>query len=254
MERCLPLYDHYCMYIRSTVYLRTLKPYCFLLFILPIDAFYSMTISVAALCDSSTRWTAPFVGSIISCSLVIFIIVLENSVGAFKRLVWSNCVGPEFSLDKWTVAFKYRGPDNGYRLLLHDFCTNPWDLGLMENFRQVFGQRWWTWFFFWWTSETVLRYGDYSDRDLPYADFVTRKFTDHIMPRLAGVTIALPAPSLGGEGLNRRPLARSDIERCRQQRPGDPSTSHVEIITTRYERDNVRRLAEGRSSGHDLGP
>ncbi|KAI1204347.1 uncharacterized protein F4807DRAFT_472098 [Annulohypoxylon truncatum] len=252
-NRCLPVYDHYCRYIRSTVYLRTLKPYCFLLFILPIDAAYSTVISLYALCDTSTRWTAPFVGSIIACSLVVFIIVLDNFIDGFRRLVLRNCVGPELGEDKWTLAFKYQDNDE-YRLRVHEFEENPWDLGPMENFRQIFGQRWWTWFFFWWTSETVLRYGDYSDRDLPYADFVTREFTDQIMPRLTGVAIDLPAPSLGGEGLNRRQSALSDIERRRQQRPGDTSTNHVGMITTRYEHGNIRRLVQGHSSGHDLGP
>ncbi|KAI2465844.1 hypothetical protein F4781DRAFT_445687 [Annulohypoxylon bovei var. microspora] len=251
MGHCLPLYDHYCVYLRSTVYLRTLKPYCFVLFFLPLDAVYSCAISTAAVASPSSRWTAPFVGSIISCSIVVFIILLDNSPSAFGRLVRRNCVGPELNEDKWTLAFKYRWAD-GYLLQLLTFDKNPWDLGPKENFRQVFGQHWWKWPFFWWSSETVSRYGDYSDRDLPYADFVTRDFTDMIMPRLTSVAIDPPTPSLLGEGLSRRQSARSDMER-RNQEPNDTSTSHVEIITTRYESGQVRRLIQGHSSGHDLG-
>ncbi|OTA96238.1 hypothetical protein M434DRAFT_28101 [Hypoxylon sp. CO27-5] len=248
MGHCFPVYDHYCDYLRTTVYLRTMKPYCFVLFFLPLDACYSFAVSVAALCDPSTRWTAPFAASIIFSSLAVFFVLMMNSPDVLKRLVWKNCVGPEICEERWTLTFKY-WDRYGTRLLLHKFEKNPWDLGPKENFRQVFGKHWWMWLFFWWNPERVSRYGNYVDRDLPYANFVTTEFTDQIMSKQTSVTIDPPISSLiPEEGPSRRQSARSDSERRSQQRSDDAATSHVGAFA-RHQRGE-RRYTEGRSSSH----
>ncbi|KAI0116090.1 hypothetical protein F4776DRAFT_666665 [Hypoxylon sp. NC0597] len=249
MGRCFSVYDHYCNYLRTTVYLRTMKPYCFVLFFLPLDAVYSFAVSMAALCDPSTRWTAPFAASIVFSSLAIFFVLMMKSPYLFKRLVWKNCVGPEICEARWTLAFKYQ-ERCGTRLLLHNFEKNPWDLGPKENFRQVFGQHWWIWLFFWWNPERVSRYGNYSDRDLPYANFVTTEFMDQIMSNLISVVINPPVPSSTlEEGPSRRQSARSDTERPSQQRSDDAATSRVGAVAQHQRGD--RRSTEGHSSGHD---
>ncbi|KAI0836457.1 hypothetical protein F5Y06DRAFT_305224 [Hypoxylon sp. FL0890] len=247
---CFPLYDHYCEWLHATVYLRTMKPYCFVLFFLPLDAVYSFAVSMAALCNPSTRWTAPFVASAIASSLAVFYVLIDNSPDNLKRLVWKNWVGPERGGRFWTLAFKYQESE-GTRLRLHNFEKNPWDLGLKENFRQVFGQHWWMWLFFWWSPERVSRYGHYGDRDLPYADFVTREFTDQVMPTLTSVAIDPPAPSsIRGERASRLQSARSAAGPRSQQRTDDATTSHVGLFA-RLQRGD-RRHAEGHSTGHDL--
>ncbi|KAI1408606.1 hypothetical protein F5Y13DRAFT_204558 [Hypoxylon sp. FL1857] len=249
--QCFPVYDHYCDYLRSAVYLRTMKPYCFVLVFLPLDALYSFSVSLAALCDPYTRWTAPFVASMLATSVAFFFVLMMNSPDGLQRLVWRNSVGPEVSGVRWTLAFKYQERD-GTHLRLHNFEKNPWDLGPKENFRQVFGQHWWMWPFFWWTSERVSRYGNYVDRDLPFADFVTEEFTDQIMSRLTSVTIDPPAPSsIHGEGPNRRQSARSDAERRSQQQSDNAATNHVGAFA-RHQRGG-RRHTEGHSSSHDRG-
>ncbi|KAI1373086.1 hypothetical protein F4677DRAFT_462478 [Hypoxylon crocopeplum] len=252
MARCLPVYDHYCAYLQSSVYLRTIKPYCFLLAFLPLDAVYSFSVSLAALCQPSTRWAAPFVSSIISTSVIVFIILSANFPHNLKRLTWTNTVAPELDGEQWTLAFKYRD-ELGFRLQLRDFDKNPWDLGPRENFRQVFGQRWWKWPFFWWTPERVYRYGKYVDRDLPYADFVTREFTDLL---LSGTTTFLavaidppPPSSIRGEGRDHRHFLRSDVRRRDRQNSSEAPASNVGEPP--QPQRGARRRTKGHSSSRD---
>ncbi|KAI1775893.1 hypothetical protein F4818DRAFT_458006 [Hypoxylon cercidicola] len=248
VHRCLPVYDHFCGYLWSTVYLRTMKPYCFVLVFLPLDAVYSLAVSVVALSQPSTRWSAPFVGSIILCCVVVTMVVMNNALPNLKRLVWKNTVGPELFNEIWTLAFKCQ-ERVGWRLRLHDFETNPWDLGFRANFRQVFGEHWWMWPFFWWNPERVSRYGNYIDRDLPFADFVTAEFTNQIMP-LTGVAIDPPAPSsIHGEGPSRRQLARSSADHRSQLHSNGVPTFHVGT-SARFQR-GARRRTEGHSSSLD---
>lgn len=75
-----------------------MKPYCFVLVFLPLDAAYSLAVSVAALSQPSSRWAAPFVGSILLCCLVIILILIANALPNLKRLVWENTVAPELQV------------------------------------------------------------------------------------------------------------------------------------------------------------
>ncbi|OTA99740.1 hypothetical protein M426DRAFT_252393 [Hypoxylon sp. CI-4A] len=187
-DRCFPVYDHYCEYLHATVYLRTMKPYCFVLIFVFLDALYSFAVSLFAVCESSSRHQDPFVASMIFCCLILFLLAFGNTPSGLYRLVWSNMLAPELSGKHWTLAMKYRERDR-VRLKLVNFDKNPWDLGVYENIRQVFGLRWWSWFFFWWTPERVSRYGKYVDRDLPFSDFVSEAFTREIMDGMQGVVI-----------------------------------------------------------------
>ncbi|XXG95263.1 hypothetical protein Hte_001524 [Hypoxylon texense] len=223
-----------------------MKPYCFILIFLPLDAVYSFVVSTAALSQPTSRWSAPFVGSILLCCLmIVMILVPPNSLPGLKRLVLKNTVGPELRGEKWTLAFKCQ-ERAGWRLRLHDFETNPWDLGFRANFRQVFGEHWWMWPFFWWNPERVSRYGNYVDRDLPFADFVMAEFTNQFIP-FTGVAIDAPAfPPIHGEELSRRQLARSDADHRSQLHSGGVPTFHVGT-SARFQR-GARRRTEGYSS------
>ncbi|KAI0377365.1 hypothetical protein F5Y04DRAFT_285003 [Hypomontagnella monticulosa] len=237
MDRCLPLYDHYCAYIQSSVYLRTVKPYCFILVFLPLDVVYSFAVSLTAICHPSTRWTAPFVASIISASILVLLVALANTFDGLRRLVWDNSLTPERGEALRTIAFKYQD-DSGFYLRLYEFFNcNPWHLGPRENFRQVFGQHWWMWPFFWWQPERVSRYGTYEDCDLPYAEVVRLKYTNSAAPRMTGVAIDPPAPSAarGGPSRNRQPTS---------------STSDIELGSILNPR-GIRQRTQGHSSSHD---
>lgn len=103
------------------------------------------------------------------------------------------------------------------RLHINQFDgKHPWDLGTAENLRQVFGH-WWQWPFFWWQPERVSRYGRYADRDLPYADWVTRYRTDFLMPPLTHVTIDESGASSRHEQEPRRRQQRSSASSRRSQ-------------------------------------
>lgn len=121
---------------------------------------------------------------------------------------------------------------------------NPWDLGAQENLRQVLGRQVWQWFFFWWQPERVSRYGQYGDRDLPYADFVLRHRTDFFMSPLTHVAIddgfGVASSSHGQASTTRRRQQRSSAaSRSSQQQyssvqppPVPSSTTHAEEPAT----------------------
>ncbi|KAI1388127.1 uncharacterized protein F4822DRAFT_430881 [Hypoxylon trugodes] len=248
MNRCLPVYDHYCKYLQATVYLRTMKPYFFVLLFLPLDAVYSFAVSLAALCHPSTRWAAPFVGSIVLCSIAVFLEVEANSFANFNRIVRYNVLAPERTGRRWVIAYKYED-QSGWCLQLRRYDRNPWDLGSRENFLQIFGQRWWKWPFFWWTSEQVSRYGNYVDEDLPFAPFIVREFSDLMASELIRVIIDEEAPSsIHLEELNRRKQTRSNAERRSQAQSDNASVVHVEAFA-RHQRDARRRTEH--SDSHD---
>ncbi|KAI0177418.1 hypothetical protein BJ166DRAFT_506912 [Pestalotiopsis sp. NC0098] len=46
--RCLPVFDHFCEWLCIAVYLRTIKPYLYVLALLPVDLFATSILIVAA--------------------------------------------------------------------------------------------------------------------------------------------------------------------------------------------------------------
>ncbi|KAL7620428.1 hypothetical protein AAE478_009423 [Parahypoxylon ruwenzoriense] len=233
--RCLPVYDHFCPYIQATVYLRTMKPYCFILVFLPLDAVLSFIVSIIAAGMQSTSFNVPFAASVASSCVVIFLILLANSPENLQRLVWRGQVVPEIREDaegqkKWSIAFKYM--DGGeWKLRLVPFDRNNyWDLGPFENFRQVFGQHWWQWPFSFWTPQRVANYGRYEHGDLPFANFVRQEYGDFIAQRLQRfVTDSLAIPTAPSNTLG-SPLARvqanSQISGHIRRRTQGHSNSH----------------------------
>ncbi|KAI1077408.1 hypothetical protein F5B20DRAFT_583404 [Whalleya microplaca] len=212
-SQCLPMYDHFCPWLQSDVYLRTLKQYCFVLAFLPLDGIYSIAVAIYTLTNPEQRLAAPFAASVIFSTSVVLYVGLYNSVPAFHRIVWCNALWPERRGDKWTLVFKVQH-GNEWRLHAHKFDKNPYDLGPAANLRQLLGEHWWQWPFFWWSPQRVSRYGNYVDRDLPYADFVSKKYTELVMPDLTSVATDPPRPSpIPGQGPSRRQAARSSASR-----------------------------------------
>lgn len=72
-----------------------MKPYCFILVFLPLDVVYCFIVSLVALSHPGTRWTAPFVGSIVACSIVVLLVALVNTLEGLHRLLWHNNLAPE---------------------------------------------------------------------------------------------------------------------------------------------------------------
>ena len=64
------MYDHFCDFIQVAVYLRTMKAYLFVLVFLPLDASFSIAISIYALIRNHRVDIA--VTAILAACLVIF--------------------------------------------------------------------------------------------------------------------------------------------------------------------------------------
>lgn len=218
LERCLPVYDHFCKFIKVAVYLRTMKAYLFVLVFLPLDCIFSVALSTYALAINQRVDIATAV-----CAIVAAVSVICTSVYFTYEKIWllafKNCVHAEtISKKVWYLAFKY-DTGNETRLHINKFQgQHPWDLGISENLRQVFGQ-WWQWPFFWWQPERVSRYGKYADQDLPYADWVTRYRTEFLMPPLTDIVIDEPgaSPSHGQEPRRRQQRSSAASRRSQQQ-------------------------------------
>ncbi|RYP45811.1 hypothetical protein DL768_007897 [Monosporascus sp. mg162] len=188
---------------------RTIKAYLFILVFLPPDAVFSIAIAIYALARYQLRF-APFAISVIVAALMV--------VGGVAFLTWDKF---------WLLACKncvYRGT----RLHIQEFHgKHPWDLGIWENMHQVFGRHWWQWLFFWWQPERVSQYGRYADRDLPYADWVTRYRTDFLMTPLINVAVDAPgaSPSHRQASPHRQ---QQQVSRREQQRSSGSSAHHAE--------------------------
>ncbi|RYP08506.1 hypothetical protein DL765_008765 [Monosporascus sp. GIB2] len=251
LGRCLPVYDHYCDFIKAAVYLRTIKAYLFVLVFLPLDALFSIAVAIYALARFPLIRFAPFGISVIAAVLVVVSGVTFFTWDKFWLLACKNCVYHENRVDpEWHLVFKY---DHNGQTRLHIQTFNgkhPWDLGIWENLHQVLGRHWWQWLFFWWQPERVSRYGHYADRDLPYADWVTRYRTEFLMAPLINVAVDAPgAPLSHGRASPHR--QQQQVNRREQQRSS--AVSRGNDITLHS--SDVRRIqrSSGSFAGHAEG-
>ncbi|RYP90237.1 hypothetical protein DL770_003606 [Monosporascus sp. CRB-9-2] len=91
LGRCLPVYDHYCDFIKAAVYLRTIKAYLFVLVFLPLDAVFSIAIAIYALAIYQLRF-APLAILVIVAALVVVGGVAFFTWDKFWLLACKNCV------------------------------------------------------------------------------------------------------------------------------------------------------------------
>ncbi|RYO96953.1 hypothetical protein DL766_001241 [Monosporascus sp. MC13-8B] len=170
------------------VYLRTIKAYLYVAVFLPVDAVFSLAVSVYALANHQVP-AAPFASSVIMGAILAMLVSLMLTYDRIWFLAFKNVIGPERLTRAWLLGFKY-DERSETRLHLQTFeGRHPWDLGISENLHQVLGRHWWQWLFFWWQPERVSHYGKYAGRDLPYADWVIRYRTDFLMVPLVHVAI-----------------------------------------------------------------
>jgi len=74
----LPVYDHYCKYIRAAVYLNTLKAYMSLNFWVSLDTLFTLVVSIVALASGHAISIAPYVVTVLATAILIFVIALET--------------------------------------------------------------------------------------------------------------------------------------------------------------------------------
>ncbi|RYO88579.1 hypothetical protein DL762_003701 [Monosporascus cannonballus] len=178
----------WCIPYEEAVYLRTIKAYLYVAVFLPVDAVFSLAVSVYALANHQVP-AAPFASSVIMGAILAMLVSLMLTYDRIWFLAFKNVIGPERLTRAWLLGFKY-DERSETRLHLQTFeGRHPWDLGISENLHQVLGRHWWQWLFFWWQPERVSHYGKYAGRDLPYADWVIRYRTDFLMVPLVHVAI-----------------------------------------------------------------
>ena len=96
-DRCLPLYDHYCPFLKCTVYLRTIKPYLFVLVFLPLDSLFSIALSCYALSYARVLVVHLSLSIFLSAAAMIFVCVRWTQ-GKIRLLAFRNVVYPERKL------------------------------------------------------------------------------------------------------------------------------------------------------------
>ncbi|KAI0015604.1 hypothetical protein F4780DRAFT_784007 [Xylariomycetidae sp. FL0641] len=233
-KRCLPLYDHYCEFLKVTVYLRTMKPYLFCIGFLFLDSLFTLGVTVAGLTSGHVAFTWPSSSALVLTALMVGLVSGYNYQYQLLLLAWRNDLNSERSIrdgngsfDPWVIAFKYKSPGANGEWRLHNrrLAKNPWDLGGPANLRQVFGQHWWQWFLFWVPPERVSKYGDFESRcgysDLPMSKLVEshRRNVLNNVPRDAGTD----ASASHAQGSDRRSLVHH-ARRSQQHSSGASAT------------------------------
>ncbi|KAI8633908.1 hypothetical protein F5Y19DRAFT_471166 [Xylariaceae sp. FL1651] len=233
LGRCLPVYDHYCKYLRAALYLHTQKAYINLNLWVLLDTLFTFVVSIVALASGHAPSVAPYIATVILAAMVIFAVARETLSDHFWRQTWRNITFAERHIrfkkgNPWCLAFKVRkhGSAGEWILRLRSFDSNPWDLGPRENLRHILGP-WWQWPFFWIQPERVSRYGNYAGWDLPFGNEVLKQ-RDALIG-FTGVTIEEPGPSTNqAEVSARRRQNRSSASRRSHARSSGGSATHAE--------------------------
>lgn len=170
-EAHLPMYDHYCWWLRVNVYLDTIKSHVLTIVGLILDAITHLVLSVFALVTyRQGKLSLIWGGACASAALILVILTLLGALAQLRNLVIRNSLSPEASATSFKFAFRIpvRGQD-----LYHfsDYIGNPWDLGLWRNLQEVLGPIW-QWPNFWYRPKRVFNYGRYPGNrsDLPMSD------------------------------------------------------------------------------------
>ncbi|KAI0176819.1 hypothetical protein BJ166DRAFT_584976 [Pestalotiopsis sp. NC0098] len=175
-DRCLPLMDHYCIWIHVCVYSRTMKSYLYFIMFLMFDVIATMGISIWAL---AITWSArtdlrPFLASLLSALTILGFGVWNGGLPNWWHFAIKNEVELEYrgKLRKPVHLAFQDTRDHRHISRIQIFSGNPWDLGWKENLRQVLGESIWMWAFFWIQPERVEKYGHYLGGDLLFNERV----------------------------------------------------------------------------------
>ncbi|KAI1810354.1 hypothetical protein GGS20DRAFT_204633 [Poronia punctata] len=253
LGQCLPLYDHFCPYIRVAVYLHTLKAYLNMTLFLILDALFTMTVSIVSMATSK-HWDSIFIFAI---TVLVAGPVIMNVAGegfterlvmmVFKNEIYSEKGRSNVDGELHYLVFKVRehGPNGGWTVRLHKFRNNPWDLGLRENVRQALGP-WWQWPLFWIQPERVTRYGKYAGWDLPFGKHVLQ-----VRDAYLGLSSTTPGPDTPSAILVDGGIRRSiDIRSRRNPRSSNSSVHDSDSIV--YRSTDIRSRRNPMSSNSSV--
>ena len=101
---CLPVYDHFCTWLKAAVYLRTMKAYVYLLVFMPLDAVFSLIISTVAMSRYGVN-VLPFTLSIIVSAMMVAFCSVNWTHQKLRLLAFHNCVNPERHMVSITQKF-----------------------------------------------------------------------------------------------------------------------------------------------------
>ncbi|KAI1073658.1 hypothetical protein F5B20DRAFT_498080 [Whalleya microplaca] len=252
LRRCLPVYDHFCDYLKVAVYLRTIKPYLYVLLFLALDSVFSSAISLFAVARYKVLYV-PFAGSVIMGAIMVVMVLIMCTMRKFYLLLFRNSVVIESKycnqLRRFHFAFKYN-EGGEWRLRLSTFDgQDPWDLGTVENLHHVLGRHWWQWLLFWWQPERVSRYGRYAGQDLPFADFINTYRSDLLMAPFNSVAVVddFGLSSIHEQGSSSRQQSRPSVNSRREQQRSSAVSRHRSMQGS--EESAFNRRSVQRSSG-----
>ncbi|KAK2035542.1 DHHC zinc finger domain-containing protein [Colletotrichum zoysiae] len=162
-NRCLPVFDHYCYWLWTPVYLNTIKPYCLFM---PLIFLYQLFCLVALCWTMSSphvrglsRWFIPLI--VVSASLTALLAV-NMIMFQWNMIVIQNRVGKERGREwRWRMAIR----DIEGRLMEDEPEDNPYSLGSWRaNAQEVLG-KWHQMPFWFWQPARVHQYADHWNLD-----------------------------------------------------------------------------------------
>lgn len=125
IDRCLPLFDHFCYWWFGPVFLDSIKPYVLFMTILPVHQIFCLVMTIVVACDKQLREAkaTPWI-LLLEAPFLLYTLVL--SVSKWWQLVFINGLYAEGS----------------------DVRGHPWYMGWRANLRNSMGP-WWAWLSFW---------------------------------------------------------------------------------------------------------
>lgn len=137
----LPVYDHYCGWLRVCVYLDTIKPYLLLMVFLLLDAVIVFSCSIAAMSLPGQEDILVHAPMMVVAGIIAGWLSWHNVRIKFWHLAMRNITIPERSKLNdhrgGSIMFAIRHNPTG-DLFFERYRGNPWDLG-WRNLYQVFG-------------------------------------------------------------------------------------------------------------------
>lgn len=244
----LPVYDHYCYWIRVIVYLDSIKAYLLTILFLAIDAFIVLALSTFAIAHRGHSMSVLHAPMSVLTAFIITYMAGCNVVKKWWQLAFRNRILPEEGLRHnhlFAIAVGTRDLPN---LIFSAYEGNPWDLGTWGNLKEVLGDKW-TWFLFWVHPRRVKDYrkngylANQSDFQMSadFASWVANKRLEHSRSRAATRTARIE------EG--RRALGHSADSANRD----DQAPDRLELGELTFRRNSRYRLVS-KSEGADPEP
>ncbi|KAK7740920.1 hypothetical protein SLS53_004983 [Cytospora paraplurivora] len=153
----LPVYDHYCYWIRVLVYLDSIKPYLLTILFLLVDAVVVLGLSIYALADAEHSTSVLHAPMSALATLITAYLSGVNVLAKWQELAFYNRVSPEKKRPDYLFAIAV-GTRDVPDFIFSTYEAGPWDLGSRGNLQEVLGSKW-SCFLFWVRPKRVKNYG-----------------------------------------------------------------------------------------------